>query len=377
MLSSTKLKYKTNKYYAINIVAVALFLMYLSSPNRFVFASSAESFYDYVREERRREVTGMSDQNRSETKNPNEILQKRQNYGMASTAILAITWYIFMCLTWEKFTRPYNVQIDDVTFDQIFSILPARSSAVIRMDSFNKYDIIAAVFDLNRRGFLRFSDIDEEAKIYINTEVFENRRRELESYEDFLIGWFITKIGEGGFFSFPKLWRFLSVNSSASEFDIDYDIWNDELSEYAKPKQIIDESTEKWKSFLCVVGAVYSLLGLLLLYMTDSTAPILLFAITFLSYRMPLNIIRRSKKAEAEYKELMIFSKLLDEAVQNENDFENYEKWDKYFIYSIVFEKSELVLDKYDKYRRMYYSMEEEFDKAIIHACDITRSPIE
>lgn len=341
----------------------------------------AQDFNAYVQEQRQKERLAAEGEAQAETAAASATAARKKKRIIAAIASVSITaaWTVFMLRLKKEVFAPYAVRDMDIFQKDPEAIVaamktmrPMEASVVINVDEFTEYDLLTCLFDMIDKKLLLVERFENEGAAEFRIDCApELETLSLENYEDFFVLWFIRKIGQGEGFTVRRLRDYLQLDSRATQFDIDYDVWNDELLEYAARFEIKDALVEEWKKRCAVIGLLAAVAGLLALYLSGSAFCMLLFGITFANYRLTRNVERRSKSAQVKYEILLDYWEILRDAIEQGAHLEDRARWDAYFLFSIPLRLTDELLAVDPTHKELYELMESELKCAIGYSSTI------
>ena len=260
-----------------------------------------QNFFDFVREESQRELEAIPP---ADPANPpvSEGVRNMIICGVSSTILCAV-WFLLMRFINRKYFIHKKWQEETEPESFIFSLTPLEVSAVININDFTTDDVVVMILELIRRGVL----ICEEPDIIKRSDSGVDGG-DINDAEDFLIRWLIGTIGNNEYFSTAKLGEYLSKNSNAVQFGIDFDIWSDEARDIIG-FDIVNDEAEKVKSYCIIIVLAYIIFGMVLLYLTNSLFSLTLFICGYLTFKFSQRPKIRTPEAELMYNKLRLCRK--------------------------------------------------------------------
>ncbi|MBW9146656.1 DUF2207 domain-containing protein [Clostridium sp. CM027] len=218
------------------------------------------------------EANKTREESRKEVQQQVEMQSQRKSVGNPLAIVLILLWFpiiYYIYIKYDKEIKPnfYGKYYRELPGDYT----PAEMSVLMSFGKVNTRDVMATLMDLARKkkliisqnkitkkGFFNSKEIDK----YVITLNEKAPSITLKTHEEFLISWFIGKIGNGNYVALDEIKDYVKEKSEALEFKADYDKWNTLACEEAAKNDFFDQTCKKGILLGTLTGFSYLLIGI-------------------------------------------------------------------------------------------------------------------
>lgn len=294
------------------------------------------------REQARKQV--LDNSNMEQQQYLNQV--KLRTTGNPLAILLIILWFPIIFYLYKKYDKELRHNFQGKYYRELpGEYTPAEMSVLMSFGKVNTRDIMATLMDLARKKKLvispkKFSTKglfgNKETTKYMITLVEKPSTITLKKHEEFLINWFIGKIGNGEYVEFDEIKDYVKKRGKALEFKADYDKWDRLVREEATKNNFFDTTSKKGNILGVVAGFAYLLIGaaFTLLMFTPIAVVCILEGVIISFYSFTIK--RRTKYGNEQYAMWQAFKNFL-------KDFSRLDKaeipaivlWEHYLVYAI------------------------------------------
>lgn len=276
------------------------------------------------------------------------LFSKLVSFGRILTVILIVAWVFLMFFFHYRFNKEFPHSFQEKYYRELpGNYTPAEMSALLRYYNVQPRDIMATLMDLVRKRVLVlkeerfmkqkfFGGMKEEENfvIYLNPEQPYNVH--LKPHEQFLVEWFVMKIGNGQSVVLDDIKDMVKNRSAALQFKRDYELWRKLVKNEAKTLHFFDESVNKGKVTAIIAGILYIFAGFIGTFMLVNLLSLLLVPLGFVMLLFGALMKRWSREGIEQKFMWQAFKRFL-------TDFSNLEEakmtsvviWEHYLVYAI------------------------------------------
>ncbi len=292
------------------------------------------------------EANKTREESRKQVQQRVEMQTQRKSVGNPLAIVLILLWFpiiYYIYIKYDKEIKPnfYGKYYRELPGDYT----PAEMSVLMSFGKVNTRDVMATLMDLTRKKQLIISQNKISKKGFFNSKEIDkyvitlNEKAPsitLKRHEEFLISWFIGKIGNGNYVSLDEIKDYVKEKSEALKFKTDYDKWNTLVCEEAAKNDFFDQTCKKGILIGILAGFTYLLIGIavtLLMFTPIAIVAIIQGVIMVISSTL---IKRRTAYGNEQHAMWQSFKNFL-------KDFSRLDKaeipsiilWEHYLVYAI------------------------------------------
>jgi uncharacterized membrane protein len=234
---------------------------------------------------------------------------------------------------------------------------PAEMSVLMSFGYVKPRDIMATLLDLVRRKHLTltvrktsktgfFGTLKEETDYVF--AISDNPPQELlKKHENFLIAWFIDRIGDGREVSLDGIRTYVKRRKNALQFKSDYDRWCNYAVGEAERNKFFDHTVKKGRILGILAGLLYFAAGFMLAFFLFIPLALILALQGVIMFIFAARLKRRTAYGSEQHAMWLAFKNFL-------KDFSNLEKaeipslvlWEHYLVYAVSLGVAQEVIDQ-------------------------------
>jgi uncharacterized membrane protein len=269
---------------------------------------------------------------------------------LPAALLILVLWFPLIIYIYFKYDRELKHGFEGKYYRELpGEYTPAEMSVLMSMGTVQTRDIMATLLDLVRKRYLLLAtdkvhkkglfggrDIDR-----YTLSINENAPgTALKKHEQYLIDWFVHKIGHGSSVTFDEIEDYVRTRSHALQYRSDYSAWERLVKEEALKNDFFDQTCKKGRIIGVLLGVLYMLLGVgSIILMVESSAlasavVILLEGIILIAFSA--RISRRTAYGNEQHAMWHAFRNFL-------KDFSRLDKavipsiviWEHYLVYAV------------------------------------------
>lgn len=227
-----------------------------------------------IRENARNQVQDQQERQRQQELELSRLASAVGPFGMIAAILLFLFWFFLIIYIYIKYDRELKHNFEGKYSRELpGTYTPAEMSVLLSFGQVQSRDIMATLMDLVRKkqlelitnkhlkkGFFGSKEITE----YVIAARQDAPQAELKLHENYLIEWFIGKIGSGYSVSLDEIKDYVHNRSRALEFKSDYDKWSRLAREEADSNKFFDETSKKGRLIGILSGLAYMASGILI-----------------------------------------------------------------------------------------------------------------
>ena len=158
----------------------------------------------------------------------------------------------------------------------------------------------------------------------------------LKKHEEFLISWFIGKIGNGNYVVLDEIKDYVKMKNKALEFKADYDKWVTFVREEADKKIFFDQTYKKGTTLGVLAGFAYLLIGVAITFLLFAPIAVALIIQGVIIVVFSILIKRRTAYGNEQYAMWKSFKNFLkDFSRLDKADIPSIVLWEHYLVYAV------------------------------------------
>ena len=271
---------------------------------------------------------------------------QRKSVGTPLALLLILLWFPIILYIYKKYDKEIKPSFDGKYYRELpGEYTPAVMSVLMSFGTVNTRDVMATLMDLTRKkqliisqnkiskkGFFNSKEIDQ----YIITLNEKAPSITLKKHEEFLINWFIVKIGNGNCVALDEIKDYVKKKKDALKFKTDYDKWTKLVCDEATKSNFFDETCKKGILFGALAGLAFTLIGVSVVFLMFTTIAVVSIIQGIILIIFSLFIKRRTAYGNEQYVMWLSFKNFL-------KDFSRLDKaeigsivlWEHYLVYAI------------------------------------------
>lgn len=275
-----------------------------------------------------------------------QSLARRKAVGLPLSILLFLAWFVLIIYIYLKYDRELRHSFEAKYFRELpGEYTPAEMSVLLSMGTAKPRDITATLMDLTRKQqiileveTLRKKGLfgTKENKSYSFTLNEKAPDMPLKAHEQYLLDWFIGKIGNGSSVNLDDIYNYVRRKSNALEYRNDYTRWLNLVKEEASQNDFLDTTSRKGKLLGILAGIAYFLLGIAIFLFMLTPAALALALQGILLIAFAARIKRRTAYGNEQQAMWQAFKNFL-------KDFSSLDKaqlpsiviWEHYLVYAI------------------------------------------
>ena len=182
--------------------------------------------------------------------------------------VLLLGWFALLIYIYLKYDRELKHNFTAKYYRELpGEYTPAEMGVLMSMGSVHSRDIMATLLDLIRKGRLALSTEKEykkglfggkeTTKYVITANDASPGIPNLKSHEEYLVNWFVGKIGNGISVSFDDIESYVRNRRNALQYKYDYGKWESMVKAEAQNNGFFDNSSKKGRTIGMLAGAGY------------------------------------------------------------------------------------------------------------------------
>ena len=294
------------------------------------------------REQARQEV---KQQVEMQANRDNDIAQ-RKSVGTPLAIVLILLWFPVIIYIYQKYDKELKHNFEGKYYRELpGEYTPAEMSVLMSFGTVNTRDVMATLMDLTRKKQLLISQNKVNKKGLFNSKEINqytitlNEKAPsitLKRHEEFLISWFIGKIGNGNYVVLDEIKDYVKKKSKALEFKDDYDKWVAFVREESDKNIFFDQTCKKGTTLGVLAGFAYLLIGVAITFILFAPIAVALTIQGVILIVFSLLIKRRTAYGNEQYAMWQAFKNFL-------KDFSRLDKaeipsiilWEHYLVYAV------------------------------------------
>ncbi|MBZ9607407.1 DUF2207 domain-containing protein [Clostridium estertheticum] len=301
------------------------------------------------------EANKTREESRKEVQQQVEMQMQRKSVGNPLAIVLILLWFPIIYYIYKKYDKEIKPNFYGKYYRELpGDYTPAEMSVLMSFGKVNTRDVMATLMDLARKkqliisqnkitkkGFFNSKEIDK----YVITLNEKAPSITLKTHEEFLINWFIDKIGNGNYVALDEIKDYVKEKGEALEFKADYDKWNTLACKEAAKNDFFDQTCKKGILLGTLAGFSYLLIGIavtLLLFTPIAVVAIIQGVIMVIFSTL---IKRRTAYGNEQHAMWQSFKNFL-------KDFSRLDKaeipsiilWEHYLVYAISLGVNKIVI---------------------------------
>jgi len=271
---------------------------------------------------------------------------KLKSIGTPLALLFILLWFPVIIYVYKKYDKEIKPSFDGKYYRELpGDYTPAVMSVLMSFGIVNTRDVMATLMDLTRKKQLIISQNKISKKGLFNTKEIDqyiitlNEKAPsipLKKHEEFLISWFIVKIGNGNYVNFDEIKNYVKKKKDALEFKADYDKWAKLVIDEAAKSNFFDETCKKGILLGVLAGFAFSLIGAAVAFLMFTTIAVVSIIQGIILVIFSLFIKRRTAYGNEQYVMWLSFKNFL-------KDFSRLDKaeigsivlWEHYLVYAI------------------------------------------
>ncbi|MGH4124721.1 MAG: DUF2207 domain-containing protein [Clostridium sp.] len=295
-----------------------------------------------AREQARQDV---KQQVEMQTKRDIDVAQ-RKSVGSPLAILLLLLWFPVIIYIYQKYDKELKPNFEGKYYRELpGEYTPAEMSVLMSFGTVNTRDVMATLMDLTRKKKLLISQNKVSKKGFFNSKEINqytislNEKAPsiiLKKHEEFLISWFIGKIGNGNYVVLDEIKDYVKKNSKALEFKADYDKWVTFVRKEADKNIFFDQTCKKGTALGVLAGFAYLLIGVAITLLLSAPIAVALIIQGIILVVFGVLIKRRTAYGNEQYAMWQSFKNFL-------KDFSRLDKaeipsiviWEHYLVYAV------------------------------------------
>ena len=274
-----------------------------------------------------------------------DLLQRR-SIGNPLAILLILLWFPIIISIYQKYDKKLKHNFQGKYYRELpGEYTPAEMSVLMSFGTVNTRDVMATLMDLTRKKQLLISQSKVNKKGFFNSKEINqytitlNEKAPsitLKKHEEFLINWFIGKIGNGNYVVLDEIKNYVKEKSNALEFKADYDKWVTFVREEADKNIFFDQTCKKGTKLGVLAGFAYLLIGAAIAFLLLTPIAVALIIQGIILVVFGVLIKRRTAYGNEQYAMWQAFKNFL-------KDFSRLDKaelpsiilWEHYLVYAV------------------------------------------
>jgi len=271
---------------------------------------------------------------------------KLKSIGTPLALLFILLWFPVIISVYKKYDKEIKPIFEGKYYRELpGDYTPAVMSVLMSFGIVNTRDVMATLMDLTRKKQLIISQNKISKKGLFNTKEIDqyiitlNENPPLVSlkkHEEFLISWFIVKIGNGNCVTLDEIKGYVKKKKDALEFKADYDKWSKLVIDEAAKSNFFDETCKKGILLGVLAGFAFSLIGAAVTFLMFTTIAVVLIIQGIILVIFSLFIKRRTAYGNEQYVMWLSFKNFLkDFSRLDKADIGSIVLWEHYLVYAI------------------------------------------
>ncbi|MBZ9685610.1 DUF2207 domain-containing protein [Clostridium estertheticum] len=271
---------------------------------------------------------------------------QRKSVGSPLAIILILLWFPVIIYIYQKYDKELKPNFEGKYYRELpGEYTPAEMSVLMSFGTVNTRDVMATLMDLTRKKQLLISQNKVSKKGFFNSKEINqymitlNEKAPsitLKKHEEFLISWFIGKIGNGNYVVLDEIKDYVKKKSKALEFKADYDKWVTFVREEADKNTFFDQTCKNGTTLGVLAGFAYLLIGAAITLLLFAPIAVALIIQGVILVVFGVLIKRRTAYGNEQYAMWQSFKNFL-------KDFSRLDKaeipsiilWEHYLVYAV------------------------------------------
>ncbi|MGH4052685.1 MAG: DUF2207 domain-containing protein [Clostridium sp.] len=196
---------------------------------------------------------------------------KLKSIGTPLALLFILLWFPVIISIYKKYDKEFKPNFEGKYYRELpEDYTPAVMSVLMSFGAVNTRDVMATIIDLTRKKQLIISQNKISKKGLFNTKEIDqyiitlNEKAPsipLKKHEEFLISWFIIKIGNGKCVALDEIKNYVKKKKDALEFKTDYDKWSKLAIDEAAKYNFFDETYKTGILLGVLAGFAFLLIG--------------------------------------------------------------------------------------------------------------------
>lgn len=298
-------------------------------------------------------------------------LEREQTFNIIGTALvgfLTVLWVALFIYVYNKYDKELESDFKQKYYRELpGNYTPAEMSCLMSMGHINTNDITATLMDLVRKRYLilttervvkkRLILQDKQIESYaVSINPNAPSSAYLKRHEEFLIEWFIHRLGDGNTIILDNISDYTKSERNATKFCKDYRSFSDLATKEAEKLNFFDKSSDKGKFIIRIAAIMYFIIAFVILFIFETSWALILLFISIFTFIYSVTINKRTRYGNEQKAKWTAFRNFL-------KDFSRLDKaglpsiviWEHYLVYAIslgvakeVIKQLPLVISEYD-----------------------------
>ncbi|MGI6049374.1 MAG: DUF2207 family protein, partial [Acetivibrionales bacterium] len=298
-------------------------------------------------------------------------LEREQTFNIIGTALvgfLTVLWVALFIYVYNKYDKELESDFKQKYYRELpGNYTPAEMSCLMSMGHINTKDITATLMDLVRKRYLilttervvkkRLILQDKQIESYaVSINPNAPSSAYLKRHEEFLIEWFIHRLGDGNTIILDNISDYTKSERNATKFCKDYRSFSDLATKEAEKLNFFDKSSDKGKFIIRIAAIMYFIIAFVILFIFETSWALILLFISIFTFIYSVTINKRTRYGNEQKAKWTAFRNFL-------KDFSRLDKaglpsiviWEHYLVYAIslgvakeVIKQLPLVISEYD-----------------------------
>lgn len=297
--------------------------------------------------ENERELAEEANNQREEARKQYEREKLIDNIVRIIVVALCVVWLPISIYIYFKYDKELKSDFKQKYYRELpGDYTPSEMSHLLNRGGIYTRDITATLMDLVRKRYLLLTT----EKVLKKRLIFQNKEIEeydvsinpdapiqtLKRHEEFLINWFIKKLGNGKSIRLSSISDYTKTETNARRFNSDYEHFGELVGKEAEKLGFIDKSSKKGGTIGSILAVVYLIIGLIICVVFSNPWGFALVAVFLITITFSSRISRRTRYGNDQKVKWEAFKRFL-------KDFSQMDKavlpsiviWEHYLVYAI------------------------------------------
>lgn len=272
--------------------------------------------------------------------------KRMRSLGSPLAILIILLWFPIIIYIYIRYDKELKYSFQGKYYRELpGEYTPAEMSVLMSFGKVNTRDIMATIMDLVRKKQLIISQNklskngffgNKKITQYVITLKEKAPAITLKKHEEFLISWFIGKIGNGNYVALDEIKDYVKVKGQALKFKADYDKWDRLVREEAGKNKFFDETCKKGTLIGVLVGTAYLLVGGAITVLMFTTIAIVAIIQGIIIMILSLGIKRRTEYGNEQHAMWQAFKNFLkDFSRLDKAEIPSIVLWEHYLVYAI------------------------------------------
>jgi len=260
--------------------------------------------------------------------------------------LLILLWFPIIIYIYQKYDKELKHSFEGKYYRELpGEYTPAEMSVLMSFGNVNTRDIMATLMDLTRKKQLLISQNKLNKKGFFSSkEIIQyvitlNEKAPaitLKKHEEFLIKWFIGKIGDGNCVALDEIKDYVKKSSKALKFKADYDKWVRLVQAEADKNKFFDKTCRKGTKLGVLVGIAYLVIGGAVTFLMFTQIAVFAIVQGVIMMTFSIAIKRRTEYGNEQHAMWQAFKNFLkDFSRLDKAEIPSIVLWEHYLVYAI------------------------------------------